>query len=214
MDVERFLRELPRLFDDYPRSEHPRDRRFAKVLEDVPGLATENCLALLNLAAACLEPGESYVEAGSFRGTSLISAGLGTGAPLVGIDRFSMEGSSRALLEANLTAAGLEATIVESDVLEALRGNALEGVRAGVFYYDADHAYEVALEALRAARAHLAPRALVVVDDSDWERVARAVRDFLAGEPGARLVLDLPGRTHGQPHWWEGVQAIEVRAGG
>jgi predicted O-methyltransferase YrrM len=212
MDVDRFLRELPGLFDDYPASEHPRDRRFARVLADVPGLATENCLALLNLAAACLEPGEAYVEAGSYRGTSLISAGLGTCAPLVGIDRFSMEGSSRELLETNLAAAGLAATIVEADVLEALGGNALAGIRAGVFYYDADHSYAAVLEALRAVRPHLAPRALVVVDDSDWERVARAVRDFLAGEPRARLVLDLKGASHGQPQWWEGVQALELRA--
>jgi predicted O-methyltransferase YrrM len=208
VDVDRFLLELPALFDDYPASPHPRGRRFARVLEDVPGLATENCLALLNLAAACLEAGESYVEAGSFRGTSLISAGLGTGAPLVGIDRFSMEGGSREQLEANLRAAEVEATIVEGEVLQALTGPVLDGIQAGVFYYDADHAYDAVLAALRTSRRRLAPNALVVVDDSDWERVARAVRDFLAEEPRARLALDIQGSSHGQPQWWEGVQAI------
>jgi protein O-GlcNAc transferase len=208
VDVDRFLRELPALFDDYPVSPHPRDRRFARVLEDVPGLATENCLALLNLAVTCLEPGEAYVEAGSFRGTSLISAGLGNASRLVGIDRFSMEDGSREQLEANLRGAGVEASIVEAEVLETLRGDTLGGVRAGVFYYDADHAYEAVLEALRAVRPHLAPRSLLVVDDSDWERVARAIRDFLAEEERARLVLDLEGSSHGQPQWWEGVQAV------
>jgi hypothetical protein len=46
VDVERFLRDLPLLFDDFPRSERPRDPRFAEILEAVPGLAEPNNLAL------------------------------------------------------------------------------------------------------------------------------------------------------------------------
>jgi len=33
MDAERFVRELPALFDDFPRSELPRDARFAEILK-------------------------------------------------------------------------------------------------------------------------------------------------------------------------------------
>ena len=209
MDVARFLHELPGLFDDYPSSEHPRDRRLRRVLDEVPGLATENCLALLNLAAACLEPGEAYVEAGSFRGTSLIAAGLGNEAELVGIDRFSMDGSDRSTLEANLARFGVTARVVEGEVREALRAGALEGVRVGVFYYDAEHTREALLGSLRLAEPLLAPRALIVVDDSDWERVAGAVGEYLAGQSRARLVLKLKGAEHGAPQWWEGVQVLE-----
>ena len=61
MDSDRFLAELPLLFDDYPHSEHPRDRRFAPIADDVENLARENNLALLNLAASCLGSGEAYV---------------------------------------------------------------------------------------------------------------------------------------------------------
>ena len=90
MDVQRFLDELPQLFDGFPEAEHPRDRRFAPVLEEVQGLACENNLALLNLAASLLPDGESYVEIGTFRGTSLISAMLGNeGRDFVAIDDFS-----------------------------------------------------------------------------------------------------------------------------
>jgi len=78
VDSERFASELPRLFDDYPGSEHPRDRRFAPILAEVGGLARENNLALLNLAASLLDAGESYVEVGSFKGLSLIAAMLAT----------------------------------------------------------------------------------------------------------------------------------------
>jgi len=213
MNVDRFLRELPALFDDYPRSERPRDDRFRRVLDEVPGLATENCLALVNLAAACLAPGEAYVEAGSFRGTSLIAAGLGNDVPLVGIDRFSMEGSDRATLEENLARFGLAARIVEGEVREALSAGALAGRRIGVFYYDAEHTREALLGALGLVEPLLAPRALIVVDDSDWERVARAIEEYLVGEPRASLAVHLRGKDHDAPQWWEGVQVLSWEAG-
>ena len=88
MDSDRFLAELPRLFDDYPHSEHPRDRRFAPIADDVENLARENNLALLNLAASCLGPGEAYVEIGVFHGASLIAAMLGNADKrFVGVSR-------------------------------------------------------------------------------------------------------------------------------
>ncbi len=213
MDVERFLRDLPSLFDDFPAAERPLDRRFADVLEQVPGLATENTLALVNLAAGCLGPGECYLEAGTFRGTSLIAAGLEGGRRLVAIDRFSMDGGSPELLRENLDRFHVTgARLIQGEVLDVLRGDALSGCRAGVFYYDADHSYEAVLEALRLVRTHLATEALIVVDDADWERVARATDDFVAGEPRARLALELRGSDHGSPQWWEGVRVLEWRA--
>ena len=91
MDVERFATELPELFDDFPRSETPRGRRFDDIIDGIPNLATENVLALLNLAASCLGPDESYVEVGSFYGASLIGAMRGNTGDFVAIDRFSFD---------------------------------------------------------------------------------------------------------------------------
>src|SRR5436305_1261242 len=45
MDPDRFLRELAARFDDFPRSELPRDVRFAEILDAVPGLARPSNLA-------------------------------------------------------------------------------------------------------------------------------------------------------------------------
>ena len=134
MDAERLLRELPALFDDFPRSEHPRDRRFAEVLDRLGGLACENNLALLNLAASLLDPGESYVEIGSFKGASLVSAMLGNeDREFVAIDSFALAGGSRAQLEANLRSFDLEPPeILEGEVFELLRGGALAGRSLGV----------------------------------------------------------------------------------
>jgi predicted O-methyltransferase YrrM len=219
MNPERFAAELPGLFDDFPRSVQPRRRRFDDVMAEVPNLAMENNLALVNLAVSLLEPGESYVEAGTYMGASLIAAARGNeGADLVAIDNFqfgpmevegrSLPAASRPVLEANLARFGVSATILEGPALELLRGDALAGRKVGVFYYDACHDYEPQLDALRLVEPHLARRALVIVDDTDWPRVQDAVRDYLAGGARARLLTDIAGSDGGQPQWWSGMQVL------
>lgn len=223
MDAERFAAELPGLFDDFPRSEQPRGRRFDDVTEAVPNLATENVLALLNLAASLLGPGESYVEVGAYYGASLIGAMRGNSGDFVAIDRFSFEANevrgrtlpaaSRAGLEASLRRFEAEgATILEGDVFDVLEGGALGDRRVGVYYYDGPHGYEEQLRGLRAIEPWLADEALLVLDDFDWHRVERAARDYVAGQPRARMLIEIPGGDRGYPQWWEGAAVLAWRA--
>ena len=210
MKADRFLEELPRLFEDYPRSEHPRDRRFQSVAEDVENLARENNLALINLAASCLEEGEAYVEIGVYHGASLIAAMLGNeGKRFIGIDSFGFREASLEKVEANLTRYGLEVPeIVVGDAFELVPAGALGQTRVGVWYYDAAHSFEAQVQGLRIAEPLLVPGALVIVDDTDWEDVERAMDAYLAEQPRARRVLTIEGKTRGAPQWWEGMQVL------
>ena len=210
MDHERFLRTLPTLFDDFPRSEHPRDRRFAPILDQVENLASENVLALLNLAASCLGPDEAYVEIGVFHGASLIAAMLGhSDRRFLAIDDFSFDGTSREDVAANLERFGLPLPdLVVGDVFERVRAGALDGVPVGVWYYDASHSYEAQLESLRLAEPFFVPGALLVVDDTDWERVERALDDYLAEQPRAHEIVSIGGRDRGSPQWWAGMRVF------
>ncbi|MGH3066877.1 MAG: class I SAM-dependent methyltransferase [Gaiellaceae bacterium] len=210
MDSERFLRELPGLFDDFPRSEHPRDRRFARIIDEVENLAKENNLALLNLAASCLGVGEAYVEVGVFHGASLVAAMLGNeDRRFVGIDGFEFRDATLEGVERNLSTFGLpRPELLVGDVFELVPSGALDGVRAGVWYYDALHTYEAQLDGLRVAEDRLAPGALLIVDDTDWEQVERAMDDYLAEQPRARRILTIDGKERGFPHWWEGMQVL------
>jgi protein O-GlcNAc transferase len=216
----RFADELPALFDDFPESPQPRGRRFDDVVSSVPNLATENTLAVVNLAASLLEPGESYVEAGTFLGASLIAAAReNEGVDLVAIDNFSfgpstvrdrdLPAASRAALEANLDRFGVVgATILEGDTIDVLRSGALGDRRVGVFYYDACHDADVTLEALRLVEPSLADPALLIVDDSDWTNVRRAVADYLAAQPRARMLVQIEGASADRPWWWEGMAVL------
>jgi protein O-GlcNAc transferase len=224
VDVERFAAELPDLFDDFPRSTHPSGRRFDDVIAGVPNLAEENVLALLNLAASLLGPGESYVEVGSYYGASLIGALRGNeGRDFAAIDLFSfgatevkgrtLPAASRAGLEENLRRFEVEgATILEGDAFEVIEGGSLGDRRVGVYYFDGPHDYESQLRGLRSIEPWLADEALLVVDDFDWEQVDRATRDYLAGQPRAQMLFEIGGAEKGQPQWWEGVAVLGSRA--
>lgn len=223
MDVERFVAELPRLFEDFPSSPQPRGLRFDDVIAGVPNLATENVLALLNLAASLLPPGESYVEVGSYFGASLIGAMRGNEGDFVAIDRFQfgplevkgveIPAASREGLEGKLREFGADrATILEGDAFEVLEGGALGDRRVGVYYYDGGHDYDSQVRGMRAVEPWLADEALLIVDDYDWDDVGRATRDYLAAEERAELLFDLPGHERGHPEWWDGVAVLGWRA--
>ena len=50
--------------------------------------------------------------------------------------------------------------------------------------------------------------ALVIVDDTDWDHVDRAMDDYAAEQPRARRILTLEGSSRGAPQWWEGMQVF------
>jgi protein O-GlcNAc transferase len=193
--------------DDFevPREAEP---FHAEVLAAVGGLAQPNNLALVAAAARCLDPGETYVEVGSFKGASLIAASRAWAGDVVSIDDFSLGEGSRELLQSNLDRFGGHAEIIEGDAFELIRGGALAGRKVGVYYYDAAHDYEAQVEGLRIVEPYLASPALLIVDDSDWERVDRAIADYLATQPRARELVRIEGKDRGHPEWWEGVSVL------
>jgi hypothetical protein len=199
VDVDRFLAELPRQLED--------TSRFEEILEDVPGLAMANNLALLNVAARCLGDGEHYLEVGTYRGTSLISAMTGNeGGLFVAVDNWSMGDGSNAQLVSNLDRYRMRAAIIDGDAFETLRRGVPSPV--GVYYYDNGHQYEQQLDGMRLAERYLASPALVIVDDTDWERVERAVDDYLAAQPRATEIYRADGKDRGHPEWFEGMRVL------
>jgi hypothetical protein len=117
--------------------------------------------------------------------------------------------ASRAGLDESLRRFGAErATILEGDAFEVLDGGALGDRRVGVYYYDGPHDYDSQLRGLRGIEPWLARRALVIVDDQDWDDVARATRDYLAAQPRARVLFEIPGEGGDLPQWWAGMAVL------
>jgi predicted O-methyltransferase YrrM len=218
MRLDAFRTELPRVFGGDLNASHPLDRRFRALLEDVPGMATESKLALLNLAAAHLEPGEAYLEVGSFKGLSLIGAMLrNPHARFYAVESFLEfnrdAGATREELLGNLDrwVALQRLALLEGDCFRLLRRpRALEGP-VGVYFYDGAHGRLPHYLALAVAERWLADRALVMVDDASWPIVARATDRYLAAHPGYELLFDLPAEREEDPRWWNGLRVYAFR---
>ena len=109
MDFDAFIADCRRNWPDFDHlkklaaARHPEDRRVADVLAEVPGMATENKLLLLNLAVAHLAPGEVYVEVGCYKGASIVGAARGnSGAKIFACDNFSKFDGTAEILKGNL----------------------------------------------------------------------------------------------------------------
>jgi predicted O-methyltransferase YrrM len=113
------------------------------------------------------------------------------------------------MVRANLARYGLALPeLIAGDAFELVPAGALRDVAIGVWYYDAAHSYEAQVEGLRIAEPRLVPGALVIVDDTDWDDVDRAMDDYLAEQPRARRLLTIDGKSRGAPQWWEGMQVL------
>ena len=127
----------------------------------------------------------------------------------IGVDSFGFRDASLEKVQENLARFGLTPPqILVGDAFELVPAGALGDVAIGVWYYDAAHSYEAQINGLRIAEPLLASGALIVVDDTDWDHVERAMDDYLAQQPRARRILTLDGTSRGAPQWWEGMQVL------
>ncbi|HUY28519.1 MAG TPA: class I SAM-dependent methyltransferase [Candidatus Binataceae bacterium] len=199
------------------KSRHPDTRDLAHVLEHVPGMATENKLKLLNLAAAALEDAEVYVEIGCYKGASLVGAATGNpDARIFACDNFSQfDGAADALstVLAQFTAPG-QVEFHDLDFHEFMRRAPWRPAKIGAYFYDGGHSFEDQYEGMRLVLPHLADDALIIVDDTN-KRAARSADALVARQtPGLELLLNLRTPKNHHPTWWNGIQLWRYRARG
>lgn len=222
MDPDLFAERVRALYGGDLDVDHPIERRFGPLMADVSGMASENKLALLNVAAASLEPGQAYVEVGTWKGLSLIAAMMGNEGPgFYAVENFHGFGVDRAVARAellgNLRRWGVaeRVTLVERNAFRALaRPRPWLREPIGVFFYDGSHDRLAHYLAFGMAEPLLADRALVIVDDTDWRGVRRATDLYVARHRGYRLLVDARSRRDSDLRWWNGlrVYAFERQA--
>ena len=93
-----------------------------------------------------------------------------------------------------------------------LLGGSLGDRRVGVYYWDGPHDYDGQLRGMHAIEPWLAPEALILIDDYDWEAVSAATQDFIADEERVELLVEIAGEEGNQVWWWDGVAVLAWRA--
>jgi protein O-GlcNAc transferase len=217
MDCQRFIEQLPSLYENWgEEGVCPKSGRFQEVLELGQGMTTANIMQLLNFAVSCMEPDEVYCEIGSFQGASLIGALLDNPDKMAcAVDDFSefdTWGDSFEKFRSNLSNFNLEERVYfcrqdfEEFLVELREVNPSDKI--GVYYYDGAHDYRSHLMGLLLVRPFLADKALIVISHSNWEAVRQSSWDFVAVNPQAKLLLDLPAPKYGDSKFWNGLQVF------
>jgi hypothetical protein len=138
-----------------------------------------------------------YLEVGVYRGLTLLSvAGAFPSMPCFGIDNFSLldpDGVNLKIVEDGVRELGIQnATLINEDV-EAAFGTLdrhLEGRRIAVYFYDGAHDYRSQLMGLMLALPHLHARAVIVIDDCNYDFVRQSTRDFLLAYSDFKMVFE------------------------
>jgi precorrin-6B methylase 2 len=219
LDFDAFIADGRRNWPDFDHpkklaaARHPADRRVAGVLAEVPGMATENKLLLLNLAVAHLAPGEVYVEVGCYKGASIVGAARGnSAAKIFACDNYSKFDGTEEILTANLQRhAPGQVEFHNLTSRDFLRAAPWLPARIGAYFFDGGHSFTDQFEGLQYALPSFADDALVIIDDTNKREARAADALFARMVPGFELVLDLRTPRNHHPTWWNGVQVFRFR---
>jgi hypothetical protein len=207
--LERVLRET----DDFAGARH---------LVDVEGMSSPKVCNLLNRLVSAMDPDEHYLEIGTWKGRTLLSAAAGNHHRLcIGCDKFRFFGRytgwghvARRAFANNVARYREERARIlfyEMSSRRLLRSGRVPRP-IGVFFYDGDHSYAGTRWSIRAVARLLSPRSVLVVDDWNVRRIRLATRDAIAD---ARLKVLwnrwLEG-DHTENTWWNGLGVFYVEA--
>jgi hypothetical protein len=198
------------------------DLRGAQHLVAVEGMSSAKVCVLLNRLVAGMDHGEHYLEIGTWKGRTLLSAAHGNaGRWCFGCDKFRVWGrhtgwghdARRALLANVARYRGGAATLRFYDMpSRRLFAERRVPRPVGVYFYDGGHGYHDTREGLRCAGPLLADRATVLVDDWNDPVVRRATFDGIA-DAGLDVLWHrhLPG-DHDENTFWNGVGVFYVQS--
>src|SRR6202166_2079686 len=195
-------------------SRYPADRSLSHILKTVPGMATENKLALLNAAVSALGENEVYVEVGCYKGASIVGAATGNPhARIFACDNFSQFDGVAEALRGTLdvhTAPG-QVTFYDLDFRDFFTNASWRPARVGAYFYDGGHSFRDQYDGVARALPYLDDDALIIIDDTN-KRAARSANQLVArAVPGLELILDLRTAGNHSPTWWNGVQVYRYQ---
>ena len=198
------------------------DFEHARPIVDVPGMSSPKVCQFLNRLVSRMDPGEHYLEVGSWRGRTLLSAAMDNpGRLCIACDKFRAYGrytgfgfrARRALRRNVARYRESRAAIHFYDMPSArfFRETRFTGT-VGVFFYDGDHSYRGTRASVAAGARRLSERAALLVDDWNVQHIRDATFDALQ-DASARILWHraLEG-NHTERTWWNGLGTFYLQS--
>ncbi len=175
----------------------------------------ENNYFLINILAKEYLSRKTYLEIGTHRGASLISAAWRNPTTrCIGIDHFELHCKPGEDIEQQLK---ININYYETENVEYYKMEGNKGIeylfkkepdlKIDMFYYDATHEYKPQLETMQKMVPYLADNCIICVDDLNIPGVLNALYDFLAEFPIFNLnFIIVPSVS--ESNWWKGWAII------
>lgn len=206
-----------RLLDEH------QDFAQAAPLVAIEGLSSPRVCQLLNQLVRHMDRDECYVEVGTWKGLTLLSAAWGNfGRTCIGCDKFRFYGrftglglQARRALERNIRRHRGRTADIHFHHMSYQRMFAERRISSpiGVYFYDGDHSYGGTYEGITRAAPFLNERSVLVVDDWNDRTIRQATTDALQ-----RACLTplwhrcLPGNHSGE-QFWNGLGIYHLEKG-
>ncbi len=191
------------------------------VVEDVEGLSSPRMCRFLNDLVGSLPEGEAYLEIGSWKGLTLLSAARhNEGKKCIACDKFRLWGrytgwgaSAELALRKNVAHYADECADIVFHKMdsEELFTRGLVEDRIGVYFFDGDHSFEGTYDGVMKGARLLADEAVVLVDDFN-DRVIRGAT--YAALEDADVEVTWSRRLEGDQTdrgFWNGLGVFHVR---
>jgi cephalosporin hydroxylase len=204
--------KLRKLLDEAMRGE--RDNRFDSVVKTIHCMSRPRLYALLNAIVSSMDPGELYVEVGTYQGGSLVSAMLDNESCAVGVDDFHEFNTTNSFdrTQGNLEKFGVSSrvTLYNMNYNDYFAGLPVD-TKIAVYYYDGEHNFEGQLAGMEAGWPFLHPGSVVIVDDFLYPEVNRAINQFVANyKDNVKILFAVDSMKDVDETWWNGFIAFRV----
>jgi hypothetical protein len=178
---------------------------------------------LLNELVRSMDAGEHYLEVGSWRGRTLLSAAVGNpGRLCIGCDKFRLYGRYTGLgvlvrraLRQNVARHAHDRAAIHFYDMPSSRffARPRQPGPVGVYFYDGDHSFRGTRRSIAAAGPLLSRRAVVLVDDWNVERIRLGALQGFA-DASLRVLWHRALRgDHTERTWWNGLGVFYVERG-
>jgi len=178
-------------------------------LHPLPAFCTFPIAALIQLAVAQMPPEFAYLNIGVWQGYTLFAGMLGNPEKIcIGVDNFSDLGGPRGqFFQGFHQLSSACHAFYELDYQVFFE--TVPQVPVGVYYYDGPHTPADQRLGLELVKPHLAPGALVFVDDTNWDEARLPTEAFLQQNPDFQLLADLRTAHNFHPTFWNGLMILK-----
>jgi len=194
------------------------DLEDVKHLVEVEGMSSPKICNLLNLLVKNLDPEEHYLEIGTWKGLTLLSAAIGNqGKVCFACDKFRFWG--------RFTGWGYKAKRALYSNIEQYRDRCAE-IRffemnsntlfkrgldrtspIGIYFYDGDHSYQGTYKGIMSAVPLLNEKATLLVDDWKIQKIQKATYQAI-NDTGLKILWErslMGSCTDDEATWWNGI---------